>query len=478
MPRPVQRLMVLLSILLESMVVLAHAGSPTGSEPDSTSHLFFTLHGRTAGGTFGTEDERLQPVFSGSASGHLIHERFEAIVAWDVLQHGGMRMQRSMEAGYDRRAESGMAASRFRARCTWKPLPSLTLSFGRDTLHDGWGRRSLFRGRHVAPTPFLETRLDGGGRLRYRHRIEALQGAPSIFCWTGMTGDPRTWVPENGPLRAGIERMVVAHRLEFDLGRRFTGVLWGAAVWNTVEGTRVFEPHYLLPLTSLRPTEYAQGSSDNAIVGLEARYRLGPPEDRRAWLYGQILLDELIVSEVLGSTGWWGNKYGLLGGFLWNWSRGSWRVEMSGARPWTYSHYTPTAAYINGWTPLAHPLGANFIEATTEARMDRGPWIFHGRLTASRRGEDAFGDAPTGALPQIGDIDRTQETYDWLNGTARDFLLVQGDAARKVRLGKAEELQAFLRIEYATVTGPTPAETGLRAVVGLRTSGPLLGADW
>jgi hypothetical protein len=134
-------------------------------------------------------------------------------------------------------------------------------------------------------------------------------------------------------MRTGIERMVVSHRLEVDLGQRLTAALWGAVVWNTEEGTRAFEPHYLLPLTSLRPSEYAQGSSDNAIVGLEGRYRLGASESQQRFLYGQLLIDELIVAEILGSTGWWGNKYGLLGGLHWGYPRGAWRIEASGARP-------------------------------------------------------------------------------------------------------------------------------------------------
>ena len=113
---------------------------------------------------------------------------------------------------------------------------------GRDTLSEGWGVRSLFRGRHAAPAPFIQFAVDGGGRLRYRHRVEALQGAPHIDCWTGAVGDPRTWVPTVGRLRTGIERMLVSHRVEVDFGTRLTGALWGGVVWNVEDGRRAFEP--------------------------------------------------------------------------------------------------------------------------------------------------------------------------------------------------------------------------------------------
>ena len=36
--------------------------------------------------------------------------------------------------------------------------------------------------------------------------------------------------------------MVVSHRLEVDLGKRLTAALWGAVVWNTEGGERLFEP--------------------------------------------------------------------------------------------------------------------------------------------------------------------------------------------------------------------------------------------
>ena len=420
------------------------------------------------------------PLFQASAAANIVTPKASAVVAFDFVQGAGTPLQRALEAGFDHRGAQGEGASRVRLLGEWKPTPSLHLSAGRDTLHDGWGYRSLFRGRHAAPVPFLQTVLDGGGRVRYRHRIEALQGARSIHCWTGTSpaGNPLTWVPPNGTLRGNVERMVVSHRLEVDFGQRLTAALWGAVVWNTEGGNRLFEPHYLIPLTSLRPTEYAQGSSDNALVGLEGQWRLGPKGTRNKYLYGQLLLDELIVSEILGSTGWWGNKYGLLGGVHWGYPRGAWRIELAGVRPWTYSHYTSTSAYINGLTPVAHPLGANFMEGSLQGRMERGPWTLHGRCTASRRGDAATGDVPTGSLPQVGDMDRTFETYVWLNGQNRDFLLVQLDAARDFNIGGNTTLKGFLRLEHGRTSNGPDRLTENRLVFGLRTTGPFLGADW
>lgn len=409
-------------------------------------------------------------------------ETWSLDVRWEVVRSEGSFHRRAMQAGYDRTWADGSGASRWRARWDWQPLPSLHVALGRDTAHAGWGRRSLFRGRHVGPTPFAEIRIDGGGRLRYQHRIDALRGQRHLFCWPGTTGDPRTWLPPNGPLRASIERMVVSHRLEVDFGQRLTGALWGAVVWNIEDGQRAFEPHYLLPLTSLRPTEYAQGSSDNALVGVEGRLRLGKGgAERPRTLYGQFLLDELIVSELLGGTQWWGNKFGLLGGMDWHTRWGGWRLEATAVRPWTFSHFTSTAAYLHGLTPLAHPLGANFAEAAAEGHWTADKWTLSARLTASVRGDDPTGDTPTGSLPQVGDIDRTTDQYSWLNGTLRHRRVAFLDIARTLTLTDGIQVDGFLQgavglewTEGANALDRTEFWLGL----GLRSTGPFFGADW
>ena len=404
---------------------------------------------------------------------------FDARYEW--MRDTGTRFDRWTEAGFDRRHGEGQMATRLRGRWNWHPLPSVKVEVGRDTLHDGHGRRSLFRGGQAAPVPFVQVSLDGGRRLRYRHRMEALQGHAHIDCRTGATGDPRTWVPPTGPLRTGIQRMLVSHRLELDLGGRFTGALWGAVVWNAAAGQRVFEPHYLLPMTSLRPTEYMQGSSDNALVGLEGLLRLGQGgPDCPRHLYGQFLLDELIVSELLGGTEWWGNKHGLLGGLLWTTRWGGWRIEGSAVRPWTYSHYTPTSAYLTGLTPLAHPLGANFVEGTFSGHWSNGTWTVTALVTHSLRGDDLRGDTPSGSLPQVGDIDRTEETYAWLNGTARKRWLGAMDIGRAWPVAEEMTLTAFAQLAHGRETAPvTPAPTQEWWLsFGLRSTGPFFGADW
>ena len=235
--------------------------------------------------------------------------------SYDYISGNTLFAQRFMDFGFNRKHGHGNAASRWRGRWTWIPLPSVQIDLG--TRHPA---------RWLGKTFDVSGKACGSGAICPSQTrwwwtpsvpdtaLNALRGQRYMACTPEAIGNPETWVPSQGAIRSNIQRMVVAHRLELDFGQRFTAALWGAVVWNTADGERSWEPHYLIPLASLRPTEYAQGSSDNALVGAEGRLLLGSNAKLRRSIYGQFVLDELIVSELLGGTQWWGNKFGLLGG--------------------------------------------------------------------------------------------------------------------------------------------------------------------
>ncbi len=123
-----------------------------------------------------------------------------------------------------------------------------------------------------------------------------------------------------------------------------------------------FDFSYLNPVMFLRPAESNNGSSDNAMVGFDAKANIGG----KVQLYSQFLLDELKVKEFIKGTGWWGNKNGLQVGLKYIDAFGLKNVdvqlEMNQVRPYTYSHFDSVANYTHYNQPLAHPLGANFRE--------------------------------------------------------------------------------------------------------------------
>jgi hypothetical protein len=151
-----------------------------------------------------------------------------------------------------------------------------------------------------------------------------------------------------------------------------------------------FDFMYLNPIIFLRAAEQQNGSPDNAIIGFDAKANIG----RRAQVYSQILLDEFLLKEVRAGNGWWGNKFGVQLGAkyidVFNVPNLDVQGELNVVRPFTYSHYDSSANYSHYNQPLAHPLGANFIEAIGIVRYQPVPRLFaSARLIYWRQGLDS-----------------------------------------------------------------------------------------
>ncbi len=123
-----------------------------------------------------------------------------------------------------------------------------------------------------------------------------------------------------------------------------------------------FDLQYLNPIIFLRHIEGTVGSPDNALAGLDFKANVL----HRIQLYGQLLLDEFKLSEVVNNKTSWINKYGYQLGAKYVDAFGisnlDLQFESNRVRPFTYSHYDSISNYTHYNQPLAHPLGANFQE--------------------------------------------------------------------------------------------------------------------
>jgi hypothetical protein len=82
------------------------------------------------------------------------------------------------------------------------------------------------------------------------------------------------------------------------------------AQYRVVEGIvfgrqNQFEFGYLNPVIFYRSAEQQNGSADNALAGLDIKANVA----RKFQFYGQLMLDELKISELRKQ--WWANKFGL-----------------------------------------------------------------------------------------------------------------------------------------------------------------------
>ena len=153
-----------------------------------------------------------------------------------------------------------------------------------------------------------------------------------------------------------------------------------------------FEFGYLNPVIFLRSAERNNGSADNGIAGIDFKANIA----KKLQLYGQWMLDEFFLKEVRAGDGWWGNKFGVqIGGKyidLFKIRNLDIQGELNWVRPFAYSHYDSVSNYTHYNQPLAHPLGANFMEAIGIIRYQPHPrWTTSARLIVWRQGLDTAG---------------------------------------------------------------------------------------
>ena len=153
-----------------------------------------------------------------------------------------------------------------------------------------------------------------------------------------------------------------------------------------------FEFSYLNPIIFLRSAERNNGSADNGLAGLDFKANIA----KKFQLYGQWVLDEFLLKEVKAGDGWWGNKFGVqLGGKyidVFKIKNLDIQGEVNWVRPFTYSHYDSVANFTHENQQLAHPLGANFVEAIGIIRYQPHPkWTTSARLIVWEQGLDSAG---------------------------------------------------------------------------------------
>ena len=175
----------------------------------------------------------------------------------------------------------------------------------------------------------------------------------------------------NGRMNNYFHKFSATHYLSLNATKWWNIGLFESIIWQAQEGDfyRGYDIHYINPLMILRPTEYAQGSADNALIGSSMKFKI----KKKNILYTQLVLDEFLLREMTARNGWWANKYGYQIGLklydVVGIKNATLQLEYNTVRPFTYSHsYTPTNVstlqnYAHFNAPLAHPLGANFKEA-------------------------------------------------------------------------------------------------------------------
>lgn len=183
------------------------------------------------------------------------------------------------------------------------------------------------------------------------------------------------------------------HCLSWNTTKWLNVSLFESIIWQGSDENRIrnFDIHYFNPVIFLRPVEYSLGSSDNAFLGFAYKIKIA----RNQQFYGQIILDEFLLKEVLAMNGWWANKQGMQFGFknfnLFTLKNLTFQTELNMVRPYTYSHGSVQQNYGHYNQALAHPMGANFAESVSFLNYRYKKWIVEAQVLYTVYGKDENG---------------------------------------------------------------------------------------
>lgn len=190
--------------------------------------------------------------------------------------------------------------------------------------------------------PFDYARFDAefsGINYTFLHGfLESITPADTLY--TNPDGRPRT---------INAQKYLSAQRLEFS--PRYNLLL--AFSQAVIYGDRGLQLGYLTPLNFLYSVQHSNDDKDNLLISFDGKWR--PIQGLK--LYGEVLLDDVLVSDLFQGTGNSKNAYtvgvhGILPRPVWD--RFDVRVEYTKIRPFVYSHFFEVNTYSHWTSPLGY----------------------------------------------------------------------------------------------------------------------------
>ncbi len=215
------------------------------------------------------------------------------------------------------------------------------------------------------------------------------------------------------------------HTLSWNISKRINFNFFETVVASAYDSTgyRGFDINYLNPVIFYRPLEFGLGSPDNVLLGLALNIRVF----KETVLYGQILLDEFVLSKVKQLNGWWGNKQAILAGLRAPRFLGMKNIELLGeivfVRPFVYAHNDYSRVYGNQNQLLAYPFGSNTTEFYTSLNYTKNKFSIKTAFSAQLMASDSLPDVSLGNNPYKSyDIRNRDEGHFFLQGERHDII--------------------------------------------------------
>lgn len=254
---------------------------------------------------------------------------------------------------------------------SYTPVKYVNFQLGYDKNFIGDGYRSLLLSDNAFNYPFFKVTATLG-RVRY------------MAMWAQFIDFYDTPYDDETPFP---KKYGLFHYLSYNVTKRLSIGLFENIMWKP----RGFEFSYVNPVMFMRPTEFANGSPDKALIGLNASYKIAD----RYVAYGQLMINEFTAKEVFGGKGYWANKQGgqlgVKGFDVFNVDHLNLQIETNRVRPYSYSSLDHYKNYGHYGQSLADPLGANFAEYVGIATYRYKRFDTRFQLTAATYGLDIDG---------------------------------------------------------------------------------------
>lgn len=256
------------------------------------------------------------------------------------------------------------------AYLSYTPNNHFNFQFGKGKNFIGDGYRSLVLSDVASPYTFFKVNTQFW-KIKYTN------------LWMWMQ-DVRPELTVDGAYK---RKFMATHFLSLNITKKLNVGLFETIIWDTANDGG-FNAEYLNPLIFYTAAEFSGGSrAGNALLGFTLKYKL-----KNISLYSQVLIDELRVSEITSSDGWWGNKNGIqIGAKMFN-AFGVENLfiqaEYNQARPYTYSHDELNYNFGHTNQPLAHLWGSNFREFVGVVSYKKDRWFANAKVVAGSKGFD------------------------------------------------------------------------------------------
>ena len=245
-----------------------------------------------------------------------------------------------------------------RGYITFNALKIINIQFGHDRNFFGNGYRSLLLSDNAPPYLFVKLSTRLGSRIQYTNLFTQLQNTQAPL-------------PQNEKLIP--PKFAAMHHLSVNITDNINLGVFEAEVFSRDR----LDLSYLNPIILYRYVESSAGSRDNAFVGIDLKGTFMT----HFLVYTQLMLDEFRLRPLLAGKGDWTNKFAFQLGAKYidafTVPNLDVQAEFNLARPFTYSHESSATVsagqtnYAHYSQPLAHPLGANFMEGLGIVRYQR-----------------------------------------------------------------------------------------------------------